>query len=429
MTDPPAAARSVLVLYATADEPFVRGFLVPALGAAPGQSVEARDVTQLVVADLETTLAAGRVVLEVITPAFLVGPWSAQVEQIAAGAALDQRIELIALHVEDCSLPLHIRYKEMLDFRSRGDWDGEVEHLRSYLARPPPVEEVLPCPYPGMRPFQAVDARYFHGRDAEIAAVVALVTGGEREIYLIGPSGSGKSSLINAGVLPRLAAQPGAPALVARTMRPGDAPLRRLADCLEATAADAAAVAAWSARHAGARLVVFVDQLEELFTLAPRAEQDGFAAALRALRDEPRVLLLLAVRADFYAELMQSPLWLDGRRRHVDLPPLRGAALREAIELPARALDVYLEPGLIERLLADAAGEPGVLPLLQETLVQLWNHRRLRLLTLAEYEALGDGGRSGLAVAISSRADRCLHDMTPAQAVIARRLLLRLVSF
>ena len=282
-----------------------------------------------------------------------------------------------------------------------------------------------------MRPFQAADAKYFYGRDTEIDAVIALVTAGEREIYLVGPSGSGKSSLISAGVLPRLAAQPGAPELVVRTMRPGDAPLRRLAECLEAEASaapDAAAVAAWSARHAGARLVVFVDQLEELFTQAPAAEQAGFAAALGALRGEPRCLLVLALRADFYAELMQSPLWLDGRR-HVDLPPLRGAALRAAIERPARAEGVYFEAGLIDRLLADAAGEPGVLPLLQETLVQLWGRRSQRLLTLAAYEALGEGGRSGLAVAISSRADRCLREMTPNRELVAQRVLLRLVSF
>jgi WD40 repeat protein len=256
------------------------------------------------------------------------------------------------------------------------------------------------------------------------------VTSGEREIYLVGPSGSGKSSLVQAGVMPRLRAQPGAPELVLRTMRPGDAPVRHLAECLEGSAPDAVAVASWAARHPGARLVVFIDQLEELFAVASAAEQVGFATALRVLRAEPRCLLVLAVRADFYAELMQSQLWLDGTRRHVDLPPLQGDALREAIVGPARALDVYLESDLIERLLADAADASAVLPLLQATLEQLWRRRRLRrLITIVEYEALGEGDRSGLAVAISSRADRCLREMEASQVVIARRTLLRLVSF
>ncbi|HEX3758836.1 MAG TPA: hypothetical protein VHW23_09030, partial [Kofleriaceae bacterium] len=427
-----AAPRPVLVLYVAADEPFVRGFLLPALGpSAQGEPViDARDLAITEVAELDAALQAGGVAIAVITPAFLTNPWARQSEVLASGAAVDGTLEVVPLWLADCTLPPHIRYKVLLDFRDRGGWDQRMQLLRAHLARPAPVESQPPCPYPGMQPFEADRAKYFYGRDAEIDAMLGLIAGGEREIYLIGPSGSGKSSLMSAGVLPRLAAQAGAPALVARTMRPGDAPLRRLAECLEMNGAavpDAAAVAAWAGHHAGARLVIFIDQLEELFTQAP-GDQAGFAAALTALRDEPRCLLVLALRADFYAELMQSPLWVDGRR-HVDLPSLRGAALRAAIEQPARAVEVYFEAGLIDRLLSDAAGEPGVLPLLQQTLVLLWDRLHHRLVTLASYEALGEGGRSGLAVAISSSADRCLRAMTPNQELIAQRVLLRLVSF
>lgn len=434
MADAAAAPpRPVLVLYVPADEPFVRGFLLPALGpSAHGEPViDARDLATTEIAALDEVLLAGGIAIAVITPAFLTNPWARQSEVLASGAAVDGKLEVVPLWLEDCALPPHIRYKVLLDFRDRSTWDKLAHALRDHLARPVPVEPPVPCPYPGMRPFEAAGAKYFYGRDAEIAAVLALADAGEREIYLIGPSGSGKSSLIGAGVLPRLAARAGAPGLVVRTMRPGDAPLRRLGECLElgpAASPDAPAVAAWAARHPGARLVIFIDQLEELFTQAGAGDPTGFAAALGALRGEPRCLVVLALRADFYAELMQSALWVDGRR-HVDLPPLRGAALRAAIEQPARAQGVYFEPGLLDRLLADAAGEPGVLPLLQETLVQLWGRRRERLLTLTEYEALGEGGRSGLAVAISSRADRCLRAMTPGQELMAQRVLLRLVSF
>jgi hypothetical protein len=128
---------------------------------------------------------------------------------------------------------------------------------------------------------------------------------------------------------------------------------------------------------------------------------------------------------------MDSSLWADlrGQLLRVDVAPLRGAALREAIERPARDLGVSFEPALVERLLADAASEPGILPLLQETLNQLWDRQRQRLLTVADYQALGDGGRSGLAVAISHRADATLRKLTSPQQTIARRILLRLVSF
>src|SRR5678816_1971154 len=96
---------------------------------------------------------------------------------------------------------------------------------------------------------------------------------------------------------------------------------------------------------------------------------------------------------------------------------------------PAAATGVVVEQALIERLLADAAAEPGILPLLQETMVQLWDQRQDQVLTLEDYHALGDGQRSGLAIALAQRADAALRPLTYGQKTIARRVLLRLVSF
>src|SRR5262249_32670975 len=150
-----------------------------------------------------------------------------------------------------------------------------------------------------------------------------------------------------------------------------------------------------------------IDQLEELFMLASLDERSRFLATLRALRDEARCVIVSTLRADFLSDLMESPLWTGrrGKPSRIEVDPLRGNSLREAIEHPARDLGVTIEPGLIERLFADAADEPGLLPLLQETLVQLWDRQQDRTLTLAAYEALGEGDRSGLAAALSRRAD------------------------
>src|SRR5215468_11358273 len=216
MADAPAAApRPVLVLFVPADEAFVRGFLLPALGpSAHGEQViDARDLATAQVAELDAALLASGIAIAVITPAFLTNPWARQSEALASSAAVDSKLEVIPLWLADCTLPPHIKYRVLLDFRPPGDWDKLAGKLRDYLARPVPVEPPLPCPYPGMRPFQAADAKYFYGRDAEIEAVLALIAAGERAIYLVGPSGSGKSSLISAGVLPRLAARPDAPEL------------------------------------------------------------------------------------------------------------------------------------------------------------------------------------------------------------------------
>jgi hypothetical protein len=162
--------------------------------------------------------------------------------------------------------------------------------------------------------------------------------------------------------------------------------------------------------------------------MAAADERQRFIEALEALRATP-CCFVLALRADFYGALMDSELWPQraGLSR-LDVAPLRGDALAEAITAPAMRVGVHLEARLCDRLVADAAREPGVLPLVQETLRMLWDKRRHCYLGLAAYEALGQGGR-GLDVAIALRANTAMNELTNPQQAIARRVLLRLVSF
>lgn len=131
----------------------------------------------------------------------------------------------------------------------------------------------------------------------------------------------------------------------------------------------------------------------EVFTQVNREGQQRFIAALQGLREAPTCTLLLGLRVDFYGELMNSALWpvADGER--VEIAPLLCAALREAIREPAEDQGVHLEVGLLDQLMQDAAQEPGVLPLLQETMRALWTQLDRRLLTVKAYEALGSEGR------------------------------------
>ncbi len=304
-------------------------------------------------------------------------------------------------------------------------------------ATPASALVAVPCPYPGMRPYTADEAERFHGRDAEISDLVGRLRAGEREIFVIGPSGSGKSSLVTAGVLPRLASGvTGLGPFVVHELRPGEQPAARLAEVLEVPAGEPLAaverVAALLARRGpGAALLLVVDQLEELFTLASADERARFLNALRGLREARRAVVVFTLRADFFGALMESALWAErrGRLSRIEVSPLSGLALREAIAAPASSAGATVEPELAERLVADAAAEPGILPLLQETMVQLWDARVGQTLTLADYRALGDGVRSGLAVALARRADATLWQFTSAQVDIARRILLRLISF
>src|SRR5215216_5188367 len=183
-------------------------------------------------------------------------------------------------------------------------WDDDVTRLVRRLEEV--VDTIPPCPYPGMVPFRRADAGRFFGRDREVADIEARLAS-ERLLCLVGPSGSGKSSLLEAGVFAHLdSARPGEWSI--RTMRPGSAPARRL----DAVLAD----------QSGAGRPLVVDQLEELFTQAGADEQARFAAGLSALHADGRVAIVLAIRADFYGELMESTLWPLVERARVDVVPV-----------------------------------------------------------------------------------------------------------
>ncbi len=440
---PPESATcefDLFVVYAASDADFVRGYLLPALNLPPSRVLLVDELTPgaLIVSEIARGVARSRYTVAVLSPAYLADRWAVFGEQLASYVSVDGAqaggAQVIPLHLIACELPLELRTRVGLDFMERAGWELQAARLRTMLQTTAPAAELIPCPYPGMRPFAEHEASRFFGRDKEIDDLVGRLDRGEREVYVIGPSGSGKSSLVQAGLLHVLDA--GSSRLersfVVRAMRPGERPADRLARALEGDlATPSETIAALVARQVLARRVlVFVDQLEELFTLAGAVERQRFVAAIGALRAEPRCYFVLALRADFFAALVDSELGPDlaGRISRVDVGPLRGAALAQAIVRPAMQVGVHLEARLCDRLVADAAAEPGALPHVQETLRLLWETRRQRLLGLAEYEALGDGG-NGLNVAIARHAQAAMRTFTAAQQRIARRVLYRLVSF
>jgi signal transduction histidine kinase/putative methionine-R-sulfoxide reductase with GAF domain len=296
---------------------------------------------------------------------------------------------------------------------------------------PPPVDPSGPagCPYPGMIAFRPEDERFFYGREAEIQQMLQHLRY-RRLLFVIGPSGSGKSSLIHAGLLPRLQRSnffsPGFWAL--RELRPGAQPALALAGVFGGELGAPAVARVLAAEPEVQRLLLVIDQFEELFTLASRAERARFIAMLRDLQTVRECALLLSMRADFYADLMGTDLWPIEASQRLEVTPLRADRLREALQRPAAELGVTFEQGLLDRLLTDAADEPGALPLLQETMTLLWAEMRDGVLPLGAYERLSSSGR-GLAVALASKAEAVLDELTPEQRRIACRILLRLVQF
>ncbi len=294
-----------------------------------------------------------------------------------------------------------------------------------------PGNRRIPSPYPGLRPFGIGDT-HFYGRTKEIGEVVQRLRT-SHFLMIIGPSGSGKSSLVFAGIVPALISSsywaPGFWHII--SLRPGAAPMRTITEQFGGDLANLSAVVAASlaAHRPSERLLLIVDQAEEMFAEANDEERKQFITTLTALPASAACTVVLTMRADFYPELMISDFFPLPDRKRLEVIPLRGPGLREAIKKPAEEIGVQIEAALVERLMADAEGEPGYLPLLQEVLVRMWDTRQAGSLTLEAYEQLGSDGRRGLEVVLADHADAVIDGMDEAQRTIARRIFLRLIQF
>ncbi len=298
-------------------------------------------------------------------------------------------------------------------------------------------------PYRGLAPFEAEHRALFFGRDADIRAVLERLRR-QPLVLVAGDSGVGKSSLCRAGVLPRVAA--GAleesREITTVTLWPGHRPLEALAAALApllgrkepellTALMDTPAWLGQTLREAyqGRRgLLLFVDQLEELITLAEPAQAARFAALLGELAlPSEGVRVLLAVRGDFLTRVSALPgLGEEAERALYILRPMSPEGIREAIAGPARSRGVSFESEeLIQTLVVSTAHGAGSLPLLQFALAELWERRNPAhgRITVAALEEMG-----GVAGALSRHADGVLQRLSPAEQQAARRILIRLVT-
>lgn len=310
----------------------------------------------------------------------------------------------------------------------------------------PELADVL-CPYVGLDAFSEGEHGLFFGRERLVEEAARLLTR-SRLLAVVGPSGSGKSSLVLAGLLPLLknGAAPGSAVWRhAPRMVPGSAPLANLARVLYALQREPAAEAeSWIEQIAAllaqeparllalveqesdAPLLLVVDQFEEAFTLcAENAAREAFVAALLALVESPgrRHTLILTMRTDFESLVSRIPELQALFERHIiRVTPLNAAELRASIEAPAELIGLKFEQGLVDTLLQDTLGEPAALPLLQFTLLKLWEQRQHNYITWDAYRRLG-GGR----LALANSADAFFDNLIPEEQTTARRILLRLV--
>ncbi|HYC59247.1 MAG TPA: toll/interleukin-1 receptor domain-containing protein [Thermoanaerobaculia bacterium] len=341
---------------------------------------------------------------------------------------------------------------------SKGIDDASIERLvgaidKSGDVATPPSDI---SPYRRLDAFREEDALLFFGRQSATDSIVTRIDGASgwddrpRFVTVTGPSGSGKSSVVAAGVLPRLRSRR-PPRLVwdAVVMQPRKDPWQSLATVLmplldptlsevdqlrtSLTLAETlcgrrgivSTIERILAKSRGTdRLLIVVDQFEELFTQT----DDGVAREfVRALLDGSRnapLCVLATLRSDYYGKAIAldrdlSDVLPDGQ---VNLGPMRREELRDVILRPANVVRLTLEPGLVDRMLDDVGDEPGNLPLLEYALSELWDLREQGRLTLVGYQEIG-----GVSGALMRRAETIYGELSNAQQKSAKKLLMRLV--
>jgi WD40 repeat protein/class 3 adenylate cyclase len=274
----------------------------------------------------------------------------------------------------------------------------------------PPAD--IPCPYKGLASFDEHDAGLFRGREELLAQLLArLLT--TRLITVVGASGSGKSSLVRAGLLPAVfAGLLGDGTWETTLLVPGTHPSQALAAALGPPAR-------------GRRLLV-VDQFEEVFGSAvDETERDAVIAELLALAaDDAGTLVVLVLRADFYGQVVAIPeLAAAVSDSQLLVGPMTQNELRAAIEEPAREAGLVLEAGLTDAIVYDVSGEDGALPLVSTVLVETWQRRRGRSMTLRGYAEAG-----GVRGAVARLAEDTYAELSPEEQQAARDVFLRLAE-
>lgn len=298
-------------------------------------------------------------------------------------------------------------------------------------------------PFKGLHPFGEDDAGDFFGRVRLVTDVIRRIEDGAGLVSLVGPSGSGKSSALRAGVLPALRkrAIEGSDLWPVAQMVPGARPFAELDAALARSTLDAPAsmVDHLRGEHGllGAalrllpdersKLVLVIDQFEELFTLAEDPETTrAFLDALIPALDDPRrrVAVLITLRADFYgAAIAHSEFGSRLGDGVVNVVPLALDELEEAATLPMQRAGCHFEPALLVSLLGDVVGQPAALPMFQYTLTELFERRSGDMLTLEAYQQLG-----GVHGALAKQADSLYAELRPDEQRVAQQLFLRMVT-
>jgi len=300
-------------------------------------------------------------------------------------------------------------------------------------------------PYKGLKAFKEADAEDFYGREELVKSLIRSMTyRGKmgRFLAVVGPSGSGKSSVVRAGLIPAVRSGEimGLPTQYITTMIPGSNPMRSLEGAILKVASRASVKlmetisretydlneVLKSALPENGEMLLLLDQFEEIFTLVPTEEKRRLFLDLiydALMVEDSRLRVIATLRADFLDKPLAYAEWGELFRERLELiPAMTQAELRASIEEPALQNGLSFEAGLVGIIMADVNSQVGVLPLLQYTLSELYERRNGVELTVEAYEEMG-----GISGALAQRADEIYNTLDAEQQDIARILFTRIV--
>jgi WD40 repeat protein/serine/threonine protein kinase len=302
-------------------------------------------------------------------------------------------------------------------------------------------------PYKGLRAFQEADGDDFFGRETLIKQLVTELkpsAKNSRFLALVGPSGSGKSSVVKAGLLPQIrkGALPGSEKWFISDMQPGSHPLDELEIALLSVSSGKIAnvreqlerderglvrMAQLVLPKDDTELFLVIDQFEELFTLVEnQADQKHFLDLLISANTDKRsrVRMLITLRADFYDKPLMFPGFSEMMRDRTSvIIPLSADELSRAIVEPAKRADVEIESDLVAEIVSDVVEQPGALPLLQYALTELFEISENEIIKRQAYQAIG-----GVLGALGNRAQDIQDNLSEEGQAISRQVFLRLVA-
>ncbi|MEH2324325.1 MAG: CHAT domain-containing protein [Nostoc sp.] len=275
-------------------------------------------------------------------------------------------------------------------------------HALAFDRQPPSYDSR--CPFRGLYPFRVENREFFFGREQLIVQLQQKLNE-HNFLAVLGASGSGKSSVVLAGLIPLL--QEKQADLQLAYMTPSSHPIEKLQTSLSQVQVQSS--------------ILVIDQFEELFTLcADEAERVTFIEKLLSLIPYQKVVITM--RADFWGECAIYPNLKDlMEARQKLIGPMNAAQLRKAMEMQAAQVGLRFEPGLSNVILDDVQGEPGAMPLLQHALLEMWKRRHGRWLRAGEYEAIG-----GVNMAISQTADDVYNSLSPSEQDQVKNIFIRL---